>query len=247
MAITDSSTELTTTYTEQTIVAFTAGTLSTISDCVSEVEARLKRGTLSTSSTPTLAQVQNWLVAAKQELSQSKGFTWKRRYATASTVASQYRYALPPDYCGGRTSLRDTSNDRSITIWLDHYFDTKYPDPSAETTGEPQVATIKNMELWLVPPPDAVYTLEIEYDRSGDDNTATDISWLPQLERFHCCDFASWRAFLSLHRWEEAQMYERLWDKSVGKAIRADGKRRWKSMNYQMIDSLSEYNMRKHQ
>jgi hypothetical protein len=184
---------------------------------------------------------------AKQELAQTKGFTWRRRYATVSTVASQYRYALPPDYAGGRTSLRDTSNDMAITIWLDHYFDTKYPDPSAETTGEPVVATIKNMELWLVPPPDAAYTLELEYERSGDDNTTTDFTWLPQLERFHCCDFAAWRAFLSLHMWQEASLYEKLWEKSVGKAIRADGKKRWRSMNYQIMDGFTEYNMRKHQ
>ena len=247
MSITDDSTGLDTAYTEQTVVAFEAGTLTTISNCADEVESRLKRGTLSATSIPTLTQVNNWLVVAKQELAQYKGFTWRRRYVTASTVASQYRYALPPDYQGGRTSLRDTTNDRGIVIWLDHWFDTKYPDPSAETSGEPAVATIKNMELWLCPPPDGVYTLELEYERSGDDQTQTDFSWLPQLERFHCCDFATFRAFMSLHRFEEAGMYERLWDKAIGKSIKADGRKRWRSMNYQMIDCFTEYKARQNQ
>ena len=35
---------LTTTWTEQSIVAFTSGVLSTLADCVAEVESKIKRG-----------------------------------------------------------------------------------------------------------------------------------------------------------------------------------------------------------
>ena len=241
MSITDDSTGLDTAYTEKTVVAFTAGTLSNISDCVTEVESKLKRGTLSASSTPTSTQVQRWLIRAKEELAEVKGFTWKRRYASVSTVANQYRYALPPDFNGGRVVLKDTSNDRIIPIWTEHWFDTKYPDPSAETSGEPLVAGVKNLELWLVPPPDAVYTLEIEYDRSGADNTATDFSWLPEIERFRCCDKAVSESFLSLHMWNEANLYQNKWAEGIGRARRADGKRRWKRMKYQAISWQQEY------
>jgi hypothetical protein len=68
-------------------VTFNAGNLSTISDCVSEVESKLKRGTLSTTTTPTLAQVQGWLSRKKQELAEVKNFQWKRKYAYADTTA----------------------------------------------------------------------------------------------------------------------------------------------------------------
>jgi len=245
MSITDATGSLTTAWTEQSTVDFTAGTLSTISDCVSEVESRLKRGTLSSSTSPTSTQVQNWLIYAKQLLVEKKGFTFARRFATASTVAGTYRYGLPPDYNGGLTVLKDTTSDHHVPIWLDHQFNIKYPDPSAEAQGEPVVACVKNLELWLSRPADSVYTLELEYERSGDDNTQTDFSWLPQIERFRCCDYAAFRGFMDLHMWNEGSMYERLWNQGIGEAIRADGKRKWKSMNYQMIDMITEYRARK--
>jgi hypothetical protein len=236
MSITDTSTALDLTWSEQSAVSFTAGTLGTITECVTEVESRLKRGTLSSSTSPTSTEVQRWLIVAKQTLVEKKGFSFKRRYATASTTAGTYRYALPPDYNGGLTVLRDTSNDRRITIWLSDRFDTKYPDPSEESNNEPHVACVKDRELWLVPPPDGTYTLELEYDRSGDDNTTTDFSWLPEIERFRCCDFATWRAFLTLHMWQEANMYKQFWMEDIAEAIRVDGKRKFKSMNYQAIN-----------
>ena len=236
MSITDDSTGLSTTYTEQTVVAFTAGTLANIAACVTEVESKLRRGTLSSSTNPTSTQVQSWLIRAKEELAEVKNFTWKRRYATAATVASQYRYALPPDYNGGPTRLRDTTNDRYLTIDTEYLFDKTYPDVSAETANEPLYATIKNMELWLCPPPDGAYTLELEYERSGADNTTTDFSWLPELERWRCTDYATAEAFYSLHMWQEGSIYFSKWKDGLGKAIRADGKRKWKTMQYQMTD-----------
>jgi hypothetical protein len=235
MSITDTSTSLTLTWSEQSVVSFNANTLGTIVACRTEVESRLKRGTLSDSTTPTSTEVQRWLIMAKQTLVEKKGYSFKRRYATASTTAGTYRYALPPDYNGGLTTLKDTTNDRRITIWYPDRFDTKYPDPSAESRNEPMLATIKGRELWLVPPPNGTYTLELEYDRSGDDNTATDFSWLPEIERFRCCDFATYRAFYALHMWEQGMLYKQEWMGDIAAAIRADGKRKFRQMNHQAI------------
>lgn len=234
-------------WTEQSTVAFNSGTLSTISDCVSEVESKLKRGTLSTSSAPTLAQVQQWLVRAKQELAETKGYTWKRRYATASTTAGVFRYALPPDFNGGRVAVRDTTNDRWLKPWPEHHFDAKYPDPSEETYGEPSIFCIKNLEMWLAAPPNGTYTLELEYDRSGADNTTTDFSWLPEIERFRCCDYALGEAFESLHMFDVSNRYMQKWGQGVVKARRADGKRKWKGMGYQAISWQQEYALRSNQ
>lgn len=247
MSITDATTSLATTWTEQSTVSFNAGTLATISSCVTEVESKLKRGTLSTSSTPTLTQVQTWLKRAKQELAETKGYTFKRRYASTSTVSGTYRYALPPDFNGGRVAVKDTTNDRYIQLWNEYHFDAKYPDVSAEDTNEPLVGTIKNNELWLCPAPDGVYTLELEYDRSGADNTTTDFSWLPEIERFRCCDYALAEAFESLHMFDVADRYLQKWNMGVGKARRADGKRRWRSMNFQAISWEQDYALRHNQ
>jgi len=247
MSITDSTTNLSNTYTEQSTVAFTAGTLSTISSMCTEVEGKLKRGTLGASSTPTLTQVQQWLTRAKMELAEVKGFTWKRRYATVSTVAGTYRYALPSDFDGGRVALRDTTNDKEIHLLSPDYYDTTYPNPASEDAGESAYGTIKGRELWLLPPPAGVYTLEIEYDRSGDDNTQTDMSWLPQLERWRCVDFACAEAFESLHQYDVADRYLQKWSSGIGKAIRADGKRKWKSMRYQAMGFQEYWDRRNHQ
>lgn len=247
MTITDDSTGLTSSYTEKPVVAFNANTLGTIDDCVIEVEIKLKRGALTSDTNPSVAQVKQWLIRAKQELAEVKGFTFKRRYATVSTVASQIVYSLPPDYAGGHTVLRDTTSDRAIKIFDRHWLDTKYPDPSAESTGEPKIAAIKNLELWLVPPPDGVYTLELEYERSGADNTVTDFSWLPELHRFYCCDFAIAECFESLHMWQQANIYRGKWNSGMGRSIKADGRKRWQTTGYRILSYMEEAVMRSYQ
>ena len=246
MTITDATGALSTTYTEKDTVAFTAGSLSTVSDCVAEVESKLNRGTLSTTTQPTLAQVQQWLTRAKEEIAEIRGFAFVRRYASVTTVALQTRYSLPPDYAGGRTVLRDLTNNRDIRIWDTHWFDSKYPDPSEEESNEPHIACIKGMELILLPPDDA-YSIELEYDRSGADNTTTDFSWLPELERFRCCDFALAEAYESLHQFEIAAMYQGKWERGLGRSIKADGRKRWKTQEYRAISWIEQFAIRSNQ
>lgn len=239
MSITDSTTALDTVHTEQSVVAFTAGSLATVAECITEIQSKLKRGTLGTTSTPTSLEVQRWLSRAKQELAEVKGFTWKRRYVSVTTVAGQTRYALPPDFNGGLVRLRDTTNDRFIEFYNAFQFDSAFPDIASESTGEPLFACIKNMELWLYPSPSAACVLELEYERSGADNTYTDFSWLPELDRFRCCDFAISESFSSLHMWNESDRYLQRWMASVGKAMKADAKRKWHTMNFQAQSWLS--------
>jgi len=238
MSITDSSTGLDLAYTEQSIVAFTEGVLASVDECVDEVESKLRRGTLSTSTSPTLAQVKGWLARAKMELAEVKNFTFNRKYATATTTAGTYRYALPDDFNGGLTRIRDTTNDEFISIWPDHYFDRNYPDVSAESNNEDFIACVKNMELWLGPPPAGTYTLELEYDRSGAETTAEDFDWLPEMERYRCCDFAIAEAFESLHDFQKSSVFKAKWNQGLNKALRADGKRRWARTNYQAVGCL---------
>jgi hypothetical protein len=121
------------------------------------------------------------------EIAEIFGFSSTRKYAYCTLVVDQYRYSLPPDFNGGQVTLRDTTNNRRVTVWPTHWYDIRFPDPSEETSNEVIVACIKNMELWLAPPPDSTDTLELEYARSGAETTASDFSWLPELMRFRCC------------------------------------------------------------
>jgi len=238
---------LDTVWSEATIISITAGSLADLSACIGEVESKLKRGTLGASTTPSDADVARWLARGKQELAETKNYTFKRRYVSADTVASQYRYALPNDYGGGKLSVRDLTNDRPINVWDEAIFDAKFPDPSEESSDEPTIACIKNLELWLMPPPAGVYSLEMCYDRTGDDVSTDDFSWLPQIERFRVCDFAIAESFASLHDFDKSQFYYTRWEKGIGKAIRADGKRKWARMRYQAISGLQEYAARSYQ
>lgn len=247
MSITDATTSVTTAWTEAAVVDFTAATLSNEAACVTEVESKLRVGTLAATTRPTDTEVKRWLGRAKQELAEVKNFTWRRKYASASTAAGTYRYGLPPDFGGGRVSLKDTTNDRYVNLIDEYLFDRRYPDVSAEDNDIPLWGCIKNMELWLSPPPAGVYTLELEYDRSGAETTASDFTFLPEIDRYRCCDFALYESFLSLHNWQAAAEYKTKWEQAIGKAIRADGKRRWKRMNYQATDWDTEYKVQYYQ
>lgn len=232
MSIVVASAALDTTWSEFGAVGFTCSTLATVSDCITEVESKLKRGTLSTTTTPSTNQVLTWLIRAKEELAEVRQFSWRRRYATATLTAGTFRYSLPPDYGGGYVKLRDMTNDHTINLISNHQFDILFPDVSEQTSGQVVVGTIKNMELWLSPPPNGSDVFELEYERTGDDVTATDFSWLPEIERFRCCDFATGEAFGSLNDYDRAQFFYNRWEKGLMKAIRSDGKKRWSQMGY---------------
>jgi hypothetical protein len=247
MSITDSTTTLDTSWTGQSFATFTTGVLSTLATCVSEVESKLQRGTLSTSTIPTLLQVQNWLRRAKLELVEEKGFSFARKYAYCDLTANSYRYSLPPDYNGGAISLRDMTNDRDITVYPSSRYDNKYPDPSAETSDQVLAACVKNMELWVIPPPNGSDRLELEYARSGAETTADDFSWLPELERFRCCDFALYQAFQALHQWEVSQLFKNEWDIGLKKSRRADGRRKWTGRRLTAINVFQEYAAKNYQ
>lgn len=232
---------LTTTWTEQSVVAFTAGTLADIDDCVTHVESKLQRGTLSTSSTPSITEVKRELIRAKEELCEVFGFTWQRKYSYADTVSGTYRYALPADYNGGEVRLRDITNDRMLD-WLDPYrFDLKWPDMSEESNDTLEVFTIKDRELWTYPPAGGAYRLELEYGRSGDDSTPNDVSYIPELLRFKICDFAIYQSFLLLHDWNAASLYKQEWMAGLRKSKRNDGKKKWAASGFQALTWQQEY------
>jgi len=321
MAFTDDTTGLSTTWTEQTVVAFNYGMLQTQSDMIGEVQDKLKRGTLSATSSPTLNSVKRWLTRAKQELMQTKSYSFARRYAYATLAAGDYRISLPPDYNGGDIRVRDQTNDRTLKVWPAHIYDKMFPDPDAESNDEIEVCCIKNMELWLAPPTSGTPIIEISYDRSGQDTanilkyetqtgdytlgltvtggtseatgviiydtdsgtsgtlylkhvTGTfadtealtdsgsgaavvdgtltkgkieDFLFLPEMERFRCCDYAIYEACESLEDWEKAKWYRTKWDAGSFSSKKADARRKWKEMGYRVIDVFQEQNARQNQ
>ena len=223
---------ISTTWTERDNVAFTAGTLNTISDCVSKVESQIHRGTLSSSTTPTSTQVQEYITHAKQKLTTRFGFSWRRKYMYASTAAGTWQYALPADFGGGGAVLRDITQDIRLDYVDNVTFDTLYPDVAGASNAEPKYYTVKDRELWLSAPANGVYTLELEYPRTGDDSTATDVSYLPESARFMICDYATARAFMLLQQWDSAQPYMAQWNEAFHEGRKDEGKRKWAAMGY---------------
>jgi len=245
--ITDSTTTLETTWTEQSISEFKAGVLTAIAGCVSEVEAKLNRGTLGASSKPSDAQVKNWLKRAKLELAAERGYTFNRKYAYCDTTADSYRYGLPDDYNGGPTRLKDTTNNRYITLYDGSHADHIYPDPSEETSDEIEFAVIRNMELWLYPPAGGTYRLEMEYQRSGAETTADDFDWIPEHERYLCCDFAVAEAFEALHQLQFADRYRQKWEYGLARSRRADGRRKWQGKTLRVRSVFEEASNKSYQ
>ena len=213
-------------------MAFTAGTLSDISDCVAAVGSNINRGTLSSTSRPKESEVQNWLIRAKQELAEAHGFTWRRVFSYMDTATDTYRYALPADFDEGAHVLRDITNDVRLTLIDNVSFDSIFVDVAGDSSAVPTYYTIKSNELWLSYPASGVYRFELEYNRTGDDTSATDVSWLPELMRFKMCDYATYRSFIVLQNWNGATAYKGEWSSGLGQSKRRDNRKRWAAVGY---------------
>ena len=213
-------------------VPFNAGTLSDIDDCVTQVQNNINRGTLSSSTNPTTTEVQNWLIRAKQKLMEIHGYTWRRVFAYLDTSSGEYRYALPLDFGQGGHILRDITQDERLVYVNPTSFDTTFPDVDGDSSGEPEYYTIKDRELWLSREASGTYRLELEYDRTGDDSTTTDISYIPEARRFDMCDYATYRAFIKLEMYNSAQAFKVEWAESTNQSKFTDTRKRWKALGY---------------
>ena len=220
------------TWTGRDALAFTAGTLSTITNCVTQVQNVLHRGTLSASTTPTDTQVQSYLIFAKQELCEEFGFTWRRKFAYASPTAGLWQLALPSDFGGGAYVLRDITSDKRLSFIEALTFDTLYPDVAGSAQAVPEYYTIKDREFWLHAPANGTYTLELEYQRTGDDSLATDVSYLPEIFRYKICTYAIYKSFILLQQWDAANIHKSEWETGLKKSRRGDGKKKWAAHGY---------------
>jgi len=215
-------------------VSFNAGTLSDIDDCITHVQSNLNRGTLSATSKPTSTEVQNWLIRAKQELMETHGFTWRRVFSYLDTVAGTYRYALPLDFGEGGYIIRDITNDKRLTPIDPTAFDSIFVDVAGDENATLTYYTIKDRELWLSNPAGGVYRLELEYMRTGDDSTSTDVSYLPELARYKICDYATYRSFIALEMWEAASAYKGEWTSGISVSKKRDNRKRWAALGYKV-------------
>ena len=231
MTIASATSTIDLTWQEVDIVDFTAGTLADMDALKSEVERKLQRGTLSSTSTPTTSEVQTWLVRATEETMEAYQFNFTRRYAYASCVAGTYRYALPPDFGGGSTILRDVTNNQTLDIVDSRTFDSCYPDVSAYGNANPSVFTIKDRELWIKPPASNTNRLELEYRSTGEART-TSIVHIPEPFRFKIVDMALIEAWEFLHEFDKASFYQQKVLGKLQQAKRADGKQRWAAAGY---------------
>lgn len=229
-------TNLSTTWTDQSYVAFNQSTISTTANLITQVETNINRGTLSASSHPTSTQVTNWLIRGKQKLMEAYGFTWKRKFSYCSSAAGTYRYALPADFAGGATILRDLTQDIRLSFMDPITFDTVYPDVSGSSNAVPEFYTIKDRELWLATPADGTYTFELEYLRTGEDSTAETWDYIPERMLFQITDYATYRAFMMLQMWDAATAYKSEFNFDKNESRKDDGKKKWAQMNYQCLN-----------
>ena len=220
------------TWTGRDALAFTAGTLSTITNCVSQVEQVLHRGTLSGSTTPSSTQVQGYLIFAKQELCEEFGFTWKRKFSYAAPAAGEWQLGLPADFGGGAYVLRDITSNKRLSFVEGVTFDSLYPDVAGSSQAPPEYYTIKDRELWLHAPANGTYTLELEYQRTGDDSTATDVSYLPEIFRYKICTYAIYKAFILLQDYNAANIHKSEWEMGLRRSRKGDGKKKWAAQGY---------------
>lgn len=219
-------------WTGRDALAFTAGTLSTITSCVSQVEQVLHRGTLSASTTPTSTQVQQYLIFAKQELCEEFGFTWLRKFSYAAPTAGLWQLALPADFGGGAYILRDITSDKRLSFIDAMTFDTLYPDVAGSSQEAPKYYTIKDREAWLHAPLNGTYTLELEYQRTGDDSTAADVSYLPEIFRYKICTYAIYKSFVMLQQYDAANIHKSEWESGLRRSRKGDGKKKWANQGY---------------
>ena len=98
-----------------------------------------------------------------------------------------------------------------------------------------------------MPPPDSADTVEINYNRSGAETTSDDMAWLPEEERFLCCDYAKWQAFYSLHMYQEGNLFKQQWYEGLKESRISDGRRKWRSRNWQILNTFQERNLRSNQ
>ena len=225
MSITVATTTVELAWQEVDIVSFTAGTMTDMDNLKTEVEAKLQRGTLSGTSVPTTAEVQVWLVRSKEEFMETNGYSFARRYAYAEPTAGTWRLGCPPDFGGGACKIRDTANNRTVRPMDRARFDALYPDLTEFGNADLKAFTIKDREIWIYPPADGS-RLEIEYTRTGDDNTATDISYIPEQYRFKLVDLALIEAFEFLQEFDKATYYQRKGSGRLKLAKKSDGRQR---------------------
>ena len=225
MSVTNATSTIDLSWQEFDIVSFTAGTMVDMDNLKTEMETKLKRGPLSGTSSPTTAECQVWLIRAKEEFMETNGFSFARRYVYATATAGIFRFALPPDFGGGASRLIDNTNNNRIKYTDVATFDRLYPDPSTLGSGQVKRFTVKDRELWVAPPSDGA-RLELEYTRTGDDNTATDISYIPERYRFKLVDMALVEAFESLQELDKATYYQRKGMGRIQLAKRSDNKKK---------------------
>jgi hypothetical protein len=103
----------------------------------------------------------DWVDRAYAEVQHWRPFRETEASTTFPTVATQANYSLPADFHSVRTVRDSTSRKRRLTR-----IDQQQYDDQAPTEGPPTHYAIIENELWLVPTPDAIYTILFRYRKN---------------------------------------------------------------------------------
>jgi hypothetical protein len=140
------------------------------------------------------AAIPGWVNDTYQEVLARYDWSFLSATAERETVAGTYRYALPGDFREVRiVILDDGTSSLELPVFTNEKFDHAHPDLDSEAAGTPAESTIiygvddttgeQYSEVWLAPPPNAVFTLRMRYYINYGNLSGTDTPRFPA--RFH--------------------------------------------------------------
>lgn len=135
-------------------------------EIVVDVAAELNRSDLNT-------LISKWINRVYRDVLSRHSFTWLYALATQSTVVGRFRYVVPTDFgCLRQVILVDGTSSRDLVEKDIETFNKLHPYPASDAQQRStecaifsgtDAESVPYKEIWLWPPPNGVYPLNVYY------------------------------------------------------------------------------------
>ena len=203
-------------------------------DIQTRVAAYLDRSDLTT-------YIQNWINDTRVDIALKYNFKYLYTEASASTVATTKKYALPSDYlghlvvwCANKKLMKIDPREADELTKTDHT-QTAYPRvltvegastiDATTTSGPPDYYIERGMEFELYPTPDSVYTLTVSYYQQPVAWTAAQSASYDYMSTFHYEAIiwgASLRGAMFLDDDDNTAKFGGLYDKAITEMVKRE-------------------------
>lgn len=214
-------------------------------------EQYMDRTDLHTNCTADPTYIENWINDTRIDIALKYNFRYLYTEASASTVASTKKYALPSDYlghlviwCANKKLARIDAREADELTKTDSS-QTAYPRlvpvednaniNSTVTTGPPDYYIERGMEFELYPTPDAIYTTTISYYQQPatfDENTDYDY-----MSTFHY-EAIVWgtclRGAMFLDDDENTEKFGKLYERALTEMLKREQDSKHEDQHYRM-------------